>query len=958
MRANVFVLAGIVLYLHFSCAFASSSLPPRHVYRLSSGELAAVLDELAKQSGIQILYEAKLLAGRRSAGLNVNGDHSVGAALSELLRGSGLEAVAATPNTFVIKPAIKSGASSGVREVRVASPSPLVPTELSTVTVKDAHLRQLAMRSVMPVTEITREQIDASGYMTLFDLLKAQPGVQIANQPEAMASESDTYFKTGAAGAAAVALRRLGTQSTLFLIDGRRIAGYGLAQDSSGTVSDLNAIPLVMIDRVEILRDGASAIYGSDAVAGVVNLILRRDFSGAELSQSVGQSSRGDAATQQTSLLWGKRTDGGIGMLLNFAYVHGDPLLGERRSWYSLDQRRQGLRDARSPYSFPGNYVYVDEKGVTTTIAAPGCEGALSDAGICLLDSARYTTLQNGRIGKSVLGRLDVPIGESARAYVDLRVNDFLQRQQAAPFKAIVLLPPPPEPSQQDPLQLWYSFNDIGPVREKTVSTLLSVDTGIRATFGNWAWNADVSVQRNHVDDTIDGFIRVDGLSIGGESYTFGGAPPSRALRDTLAPRISREGTTTLQQLSLGVSGTAFDLPAGAVSMVAGVEARHEGIELQPGQAFMTGKLLGQLPEYAQSLGRDTSAAYLSFDLPLSDRVEASLAWRVEKTTGFAAHGDPTFGLRWSPLDSLVLRASRSSGFRVPTLLELYQPRSLAEPGLAWVPRAAGPCERELLTLEEGSLCELGVSSGGNDALRPEETQTTALGAVWAPSSAFSLSLDLYRSVRRSEIAMGPIAYILEHPQQFVDFLQRDAAGRLSVINTKFVNLAQTTTSGADAEMRWDIDGANAGRFRLTLGLNYLDRLDRRVAPGAAFAKSAGYADTPRLTGVSTLRWTRGDWTGAAHLRYVGSYALAPYAQAGSACPDYKKAQDKCTIPPFALANLNLTYNGIPRWAFMLSVSNVLDHTPRYYDEAAGGFNAAFDDAIGRYYSLRVTHRF
>ncbi|MBO9664580.1 TonB-dependent receptor [Dokdonella sp.] len=953
MRANVFVLAGMVFLSHVCGAFASNVPASRHAYRLPGGELAGVLGELAERSGIQILFEAKLLAGRRSAGLD--GDYSIESALAELLRGSGLEAVAVTPNTFVVKRTPKPATKAETRELHVTSPEPVRPTELSTVTVKDASLQRLAVQGVMPVTEITREQIDSSGYLTLFDLLKAQPGMQVANQPEAMASASDSSFKTGASGAAAVALRWLGSKSTLFLVDGRRIAGYGLPQDATGTVSDLNSIPLAMVERIEILRDGASAIYGSDAVAGVVNLILRHDFSSAEFSQSIGQSSRGDAATQQSSFLWGKRTESGIGLLLNVAYLHGDPLLGDRRSWYTLDQRRQGLLDARSQYSFRGNYLYLNKDNTLRRAAAPGCQGTLSDDGLCLLDGARYTTLQNGKVGKSLLGRVEMPLGESTRVYANLRANDLHQSQQAAPSAATVLLP---FESDQDPVALLYSFNDIGPVRETTDSNLLSVDTGARGSVGNWSWNLDASAQRNRVDDRIDGLVRSNVLSFGEESYSFGEVPPSRALRDAMAPQVRRKGVTTLNALSLEASGAAFDLPAGAVSTTAGVEIRREGIEQQPDETLTAGKLLNQPAEYVQSFDRNASAAYVMFELPIAERFDASLAWRQEKTAGFSSHGSPTFGLRWNPLDSLILRASRSSGFRAPTLFELHQPRSVAAASSVWVPQSAGPCERELVASEGRSLCELDVSTSGNLSLRPEKTRTTAFGAVWAPSSTFSLSLDVYRSVRNDEIAIASPAYVLDHPEQFGDILQRNGTGQLTALRNKLANLAQTTTSGSDLDARWDFGSENVGRFQLTLGLNYLDRLDRRVAPGVATARSAGYADTPRLTGVSSLRWTRGDWSGAAHLRYVGSYSLEPYAEAGTGCPEYKNVQGKCSIPPFSLLNLNLTYGGVPRWAFTLSVNNALDHTPRYYDEAAAGFNAAFDDAIGRYYALRVTHRF
>jgi outer membrane receptor protein involved in Fe transport len=945
--------AALCALLSAAVADAAEAL---RTYRLPPGELPALLNALAGQSGIQIIYDARLLAGRRSPGLA--GRHSVDSALAALLRGSGLRAVAVNADTYVVKPAPQAAAPDAPPVAVVAPVEPA--TELSRVVVSDAGFRRIAAAAATPVTEITREQIDSSGYATLFDLLKAQPGMQVANQPEAMASSSDANFRTGAAGAAAVALRRLGSKSTLFLVDGRRIAGYGLAQDATGTVPDLNAIPLAMVERIEILRDGASAIHGSDAIAGVVNVILRHDFAGAEASAYAGASDRDDAAAQQTSLLWGARTPGGVGLLLHLDYLHSDPLLGSQRDWYSLDQRRQGLLDLRSPYAFPGNYVYVEPGGLRY-VAVPGCApSSLSADGACLLDNAKYTTLQNGRQGRSLLGRLDAPLGESTRLHLDVRATDLLQRQQAAPSAAGLLLEQVQSPDEPQPTYVFYAFGDIGPVRETTRSKLLSVDAGVDGRLGAWSWGADAGLQRNRVHDTIDGLIRADllGIEIDGERYTFGETPPSERLRAALAPRVQRHGLTVLDDLSLEAAGPLFDLPAGAAALTAGIEARREGIEQQPGEVLRSGVLLNQPPELPFSHRRVASAGWFKLSLPLTGRLDADLAWRVEKAGAFGPHAAPTLALRWNASDSLVLRASASAGYRVPTLSELHQPRSGGTQEIVWLPDASGPCEAEEAAAPGQHACLLRITTGGNPALRPETSRTVAWGAVWAPSADFSLSADVYRSVRRNEIGAVLPAHALAHPERFPHFAERNAQGELTALNTTLFNIADTTTRGFDVEARWDVDAARAGRFRLSAGFNYLDALGHRSSPDARIARMAGYAGTPRLTAVSTLRWTLGDWIGGANLRYVGSYSLEPYAQSGLSCAPYKAAQGKCAVPPFTLLNLNLTYTGIPRWAFTLSVNNALDHAPRYYDESAGGYNAAFDDAVGRYYAFRATWRF
>jgi len=952
-RSRALLLCSAIAGASGGYVAAASGPAPEYGFHLGGNDLATALNELAAQGRIQILFDAKLLGRRRAAALE--GRYAVDAALARLLRGTGLEAVAVNPDTYVVKQAAPSG--GGRAPIAVDVPPPRSEVELTRIVVSGSNFLRVAAQSVMPVTEITREQIDSSGYATLFDLLKAQPGMQVANQPEAMASSSDSNFTTGASGAAAVALRRLGSKSTLFLVDGRRVAGYGLAQDTTGTVPDLNAIPLAMVERIEILRDGASAIYGSDAVAGVVNILLRRDFSGAEAGIYAGVSSRGDAASRQASVSWGGRAADGIGMFLNVNALRSDPLPGDQRAWYSLDQRRQGLPDFRSLYSYPGNLVYDDG----SVVAMPGCAPtSLTADGTCVLDGAKFTTLQNGRDGESLLGRIDVPLGEATRLHVDLRAVDTTQRQHAAPSAAGFLLATTQDASAPQPIELLYSFNDIGPVRETTRSLFSSLVVGIGGESGGWTWSADASTQRNRVDDRIDGLIRSDilRLSVDGERYGFGDPAPSAALLALIAPRAERRGTTKLDELSFDASGAAFALPAGNATVSAGVDARIEAIEQRPGEVLQSGVLLNPAPEYPLSQQRTGAAAYLKFDAPLSDRAEASVAWRAETIAGFAAHLAPTLGASWKAGDALLLRASLSKGQRVPTLQELYQTRSDAPAIVTLVPDAFGPCRTELLALAGQAACRLESTVGGNPALRRETSTTTAWGVVWTPSVAFSLSADAYVSERKDGIGFAPTAYVLAHPDEFPSATRRDAEGDLFGIDRMLVNLARTTTRGIDVEARWDIDARGAGHVEVSMGANYLDALDQRPAPGAHVLRSAGYLDTPRLTAVSTAQWKRGNWIVGANLRYVGSYKLEQYADSGIACASYLAQAGKCSVPPFTLANLNVTYAGVPHWSFMLGVNNLFDHQPRYYDVSAGGYSAAFDDVLGRYYAFRANYRF
>ncbi len=961
-------LAGLALFLASigvaACprVTAAAAEVRTQAYDIRGLALGDALSVVANRAQVQIIFDANLVDGRRAASLV--GSFSISEALQKLLDGSGLEAVPVNADTYAIKRSKKSSRKVQSPKAPANQPDDPDSVELSGIVVSGEQERISNLQSTYPVTTIDREQIEASGYTTLFDLLRAQPGVQVANLPETMASSSQSAFTAGASGAAAVALRHLGANSTLVLVDGRRMAGYGIAsQNATGNVPDLSGIPLAIVDRIEILRDGASAIYGADAIAGVINIILRRDFTGAEVDVYSGVSSRGDAATRQLSALWGGRTANGIQVLLSADYRNSSPLSGSQRDWYSLDQSRHGLLDLRSIYSFPGNYLYADPDGSAAYIARAGCAPANLDShGACLLDSAKYTTLQNGEIEKTLLGRFDLALGESARAYADLRVTNVIQRQQAAPSGASFPNGPANDAPNDggQPLAFFYSFNDVGPVREVTRATITSVVAGVSGEAAAWAWNLSATHEALDVDDVIDGLLRSSTLNeaIANGAYAFGSGPLSPALRALISPRVKRTGETTLDVVDAAASRSLFDLPAGELALHVGAQIRRDGLEQRPDAVLRSGDLLNQAPEFSMSSDRSASSAYANLDIPLIKNLTLSSVGRIDRTAGFDTRFSPTLGVRWNPTDELTLRASASKGYRPPTLLELNQSPGSSGQQVYVLPQALGPCATTIATSPGQIWCEVQVNIVRNRELTPEKSTTRAYGLVWEPSAEFGSSLDVYRSDRRNEIANLPATYAFNHPGAFADFIQRDSLGNIVALNTQLVNIGRTATSGIDAEAHWDKEYADAQRLRIGIGLNYLSSLDSTPTPGGERLREAGYSNAPRLTGVASLRWAAGDWITSMNIRYTGSYSNDSYAGAGNECPVYKEQAGKCTTPPFVLVNSGITYAGLAHWSFSLSIDNLFDHAPRYYEESFGGYNPQFDDPVGRYYGLTVTYRF
>lgn len=930
--------------------------PLLHDYDLRAGELAAVVNALAEQSGVQILYDAKLVAGRKSAALF--GRFTVAEALQRLLRGTGLEIASINANTYMVRAADKNPRTASTDSRSKIAPSRVeAHARLPSVYVTGANdLLPSALQTAMPVTRISREEIDASGYSTLFDLLRGQPGIQVSNQPEAMSPDSTSAYRTGASGAAAVELRRLGAKSTLFLIDGRRMAGYGLAPNSTGTVVDLSGIPLSMVERVEVMRDGAAVVYGADAIGGVINIVLRRDVSGRGLEIRSGVSSRGDAASQQMAAHWGQRFDNEARMLFGMNIAHSDPLQGSDRDWYSLDQRRQGLLDLRNVYSDPGNEMIYDESISSFVFRAlHGCKPEnINSEGACVQDSPKYTTLRTGKTEKSVFGRYDARIGDGMDAHLQVRFSDVLQRQQAIPSGVLFLFRVDERP------QLWgvtHSFAEVGPVKEATHSRLASLATGLSGSIGDWRWDLRAGAEINRVDDRISGLIRSRGPDIT-LRQPMTGHQLGVDVTGAVSSSVQRSGRIFVQSLSLETSGFLFDLPGGTTSLTAGLEQRRDGIRQQPDALLRSGELLNQPAEMPVSAQKTAASGFVKFDLPVLRDLQADVAVRVERHEDFGTHASPYLGLRWNLDEALMLRASLSTGFRPPSLLELHQPERVNPDVFVEFHDSLGPCHVAVRKVEDWSLCMVQERFGNKRDLQAETSSTTAYGLVWSPTSRWTLMADVYRSVRKNEIGVIPEVYRVDPMLVFAGMLGRNAEGEIVDLNVGIANIGRSITHGVDVEVRNDTDLGNFGRLKATLGASYLLSLQKQLTPIDGFLESAGFADTPRFTAVANLRWNVRNWTAGANIRRTGGYGYAAYEGSAVVCPQYKQAIGKCSTPAFTLVNVNLAYHGAENWAASAGINNVFDHTPSYYDELSGGFNALYDDVVGRFFTFRFAYRF
>jgi len=284
---------------------AASAAAQTSTFDIPEGDLKVALEAYARQSGVRLVYLSEDVRDRRTSG--ARGDMSQDAALNRLLAGTGLTVKRDQSGALAIvreaanapAPSTRSTPSSSLGQAGsdtytstvsggadASTTSTTAPTTFDAVQVTGSHIKRAQMSGVGPTTVIDAETIQSSGAVSVETLLQRLPA-----SAGAAGSQSNNFWTGNGNGTTQINLRGLGVNRTLVLLNGRRVVNGGTGANNS---VDLNVVPLALVDRIEILKDGASAIYGADAVAGVVNIITRKEMDGVELSTRYGQTFKGD----------------------------------------------------------------------------------------------------------------------------------------------------------------------------------------------------------------------------------------------------------------------------------------------------------------------------------------------------------------------------------------------------------------------------------------------------------------------------------------------------------------------------------------------------------------------------------------------------------------------------------------------------------------------------------------
>ena len=817
-----------------------------------------------------------------------------------------------------------------------------------------------------PITTVDREYIDNSGYLNLQQLLEKVP----ATGNGTFSTRGNNQDST-ANGASAVSLRGLGADATLVLVNGRRVAISSFAESVTTNFVDINSLPVAAIERVEVLKDGASAVYGSDAVAGVVNVVLRKNFEGLEFTAGFGDTSEGDSSETTFSAVWGTGGDDG-NVTMIFDYFQNDSLFNAERPIHATaNQTSRGGEDFRSSRGFPGTFV-VD--GVT--MVDPTCPPE-RDVGVCLFDYGPFNVLipESERTGLILLGNRN--LGGNVELFTEIGVQHNTSIAQGAPTpldgEALLTVPPthPNNPfagaTTIDVLR--FRPVDAGPRQWSIESDNLRMLLGLRGEFNEWNWEVAASRGRSEslqTGDLSQGWVRTDFLQAeidAGNYNIFGTTLNSPDVLDRIRTTLVRQGTADLETYDATISGPIFDMSAGAVMMAVGVEYRDERVSDVPDDQFQRGLIFGT-ESVSAAAARDTTAAFVEFSVPVLEDVELQLAGRFDDYSDFGNTTNPKVAARWDISEMFAVRGSWGEGFRAP---------SLAQIGL-------GPSQ-ESLFFQDTFGCAVNptycattdytIIFSGNPLLQPEESETFNFGVTVSPMDDLKLSLDYWDITQEKKIDSVPFAFLFNsfcNDQNSTVCVRGtpvpgEALGPLISVATTFVNIAEQSATGFDLSGSYTME-VGPGNLDLNLYYTFLTDFERVEldSSGMTFVTRplAGEYEYPETRWSLSGNYQTGDWGFYTQLDYVGEFEDTPDIDFDGVLDFDSNSSRK--VDSFLTVNAQVNYSGIENTRLILGIDNLLDEEAPFAvgdaDSDLYGYVQSQHSPRGMFWYVRANYAF
>ena len=883
------------------------------------------------------------------------------------------------------------------------------------VTITGSSIKRIEGETALPVQILRREDIDRIGASSTEELVKQLSSLS-SNGTSTTAANASGY---GGGSIATVSLRGLGSARTLVLVNGRRVAVYGGGSaGASGSSVDVNSIPLSAIERVEVLKDGASAIYGSDAIAGVVNFILRKDFKGVEATATYGQPSRGGHGKDKKAALfagWGNLSEDGYNLTVAVNIQETDAILGADRPYANRLNVAEN-NDLTSSISYPAN-VLIGTALRTPSVASCGpiSPATTFNPTRCSFDNSQYASIQPYTLKQNIMSNGRKTISPNAEAYFEASYtkNRIDSSTQPVPlaynaittasnpyvpvFKALtapygnlgnggfILLPSSPyypaafaaaNGVAGKPLLLNYRdvVNGARSTRDESEASRLLV--GMRGSWFGWDLDSGALYSESKVKEILlAGYAQYSkALPIfnSGLINPFGETSDQSVLAAARAAEFrgtSYTSKTSMASLDVKASRELFAMANGAVALAVGAELRREKFAYDPSAAIQTGDIAGLGGNAFPVVGqRNVSSAYAEVSVPLARKLDLDGAVRYDNYQGVGSTVNPKASLRWQPNNVVLLRSSVGTGFRAPSLTDLYTPQATSVTGNGT--RDPIRCPNNVGAATDCSF-QFTTLTGGNPNLQPEKSLSYTAGILLEPTRDLSVSFDAFRVNLKNAIVVGGLSstYFLanaERATQYAAFIQRGApdgnasgVGPITGILQTNANLFKTQLAGVDVDAKYGWRMASGSRLTARVSGTYLAKYDVQ-GPNGAYTSSldtalnAGGGVVLRWKHNASVAYDMGPVTASLSQNYQKGYVdvLASRAAAGSA---------PRKVDAYQSFDAQVTYSAIKALKLTLGVKNLTDRDPPYTNLTSnflGGYDVSYADPRGRFVYVTAGYTF
>lgn len=821
-------------------------------------------------------------------------------------------------------------------------------TTLERIEVTGSRLKRAEIEGATPVAVIDRATIDASGDVSVADVLRDATFASFGNfRPQSGSS---------AQSLATVDLRGLGSDRTLVLIDGRRAPTAPMAASAG---ADLNAIPLAAVERIEILSDGASAVYGSDAIGGVVNIILRKDFNGAELRYGIGKSQVKGGDTSEASAVFGVSSDRGR--------LIGGASLNKRGMVFTRDQI--GYTRGISTY---GNNYYNWNTGSASPVPGFACDSnafyRLAN-GNCSFDFNSVAANEAKINNKALFVRGDYSINDDWTVYTTASVTQVESFGRYAPVPGIFSVDDGTPNDINDgvscttvdcsvtgatdglPTYFYHRFAAAGNRDNFVDSTnadfllgfqgqltdTVGVDFGLRQT--NYSY---IETGRGYIVRTL----AQQAANTGDYLVT----DPFGASADTLAgftATIGRDAHWKTDELFASVNFDLFEMGGGTSNAVVGAEYRQDDYQDIYDSLSRAGVVLGSSGGSAAGT-RTAKAAYAEWLLPFSSTFDITLAGRYDTYSDYGSDFSPKVAFRWQPFETLTFRGSYGEGFKAPGLDILTQALTFSaepvrDPQTCVATGAAPDCTVQVDTYFQA-----------NPDLSSEQSKQFSLGLVYDPFEWMDVSLDYYNielTDRISSISATEVINCTLDPGTYGACppgvsLTRNAAGRITRIDTGYANQGLIETSGLDLRANTRFDLGDMGRLSQRFAVSYVNNFEIEDSTGELI-EQIGLLGVPEMRAGLQNHWAYGDIS----VDFNSNFIEGQERSATATRPNLR-------VGGYTTHDLQFSVKTPWNGTVALGATNIGNKYPALVPYDGRPFNFYLYDAYGRTVYMRYTQQF